>query len=124
MPDPFAIVHTGDQEPDGTVVLTRGVQTCIACPSQWDAWDAQGRYYYLRHRNGRGSVDRFASQDPDTWGTEPLGQLARFHAKELPYGGDDLQELAAFCELAGIELAPDFQLTTYQEYIARGADRG
>lgn len=39
-----------------TVALTRAVQTSSACPSQWDAWDADGNQYYLRYRWGQGSV--------------------------------------------------------------------
>jgi hypothetical protein len=34
------------------VTLTRIEQTCPACPSQWDAWDADGTYYYIRFRWG------------------------------------------------------------------------
>jgi hypothetical protein len=37
--------------------LARVVQTCIAAPSQWDAWDTAGRRYYLRYRHGRGRVE-------------------------------------------------------------------
>ncbi len=34
------------------VTITRLVQTCEACPSQWDGWDAEGNYYYFRYRHG------------------------------------------------------------------------
>lgn len=125
----FTIVEAGDQEAAEPVVLVRAVQTCIVCPSQWDAWDAEGRYFYLRHRHGRGSVDHFTDPDPDTWastaGDGPLGQVARFH-QELVYGGDgdDMGELRSFCELAGIQLAPDFQLTTFEGHIARQVAHG
>lgn len=27
-----------------------------SCPSQWDAWDADGTYYYIRYRWGRLTV--------------------------------------------------------------------
>ena len=27
-------------------------QTYGACPSQWDAWDAEDNYYYVRYRHG------------------------------------------------------------------------
>ena len=27
-------------------------QTCVACPSQWDAWDDEDNYYYIRYRWG------------------------------------------------------------------------
>lgn len=39
------------------IVLTRVVQTCEACPSQWDAWDTDGTYYYLRFRHGHGRIE-------------------------------------------------------------------
>ena len=40
------------------IVLDRIVQTCNACPSQWDAWDTEGNYYYIRYRWGFLSVDK------------------------------------------------------------------
>lgn len=42
-------------------VFTKLDRTCIACPSQWDAWDAEGNYYYIRYRHGHLSVDKAAS---------------------------------------------------------------
>lgn len=44
------------------VTLTRWVNTCEACPSQWDAWDAEGNYYYIRYRHGWGNI---SSRDAD-----------------------------------------------------------
>lgn len=32
-------------------------QTCFACPSQWDAWDKDNNYYYIRFRHGALSVE-------------------------------------------------------------------
>jgi hypothetical protein len=46
-----------DPTPVTEIVLTRIIQTCRACPSQWDAWDADGQYYYLRYRFGHGTID-------------------------------------------------------------------
>jgi hypothetical protein len=40
------------------VILVRAVQTCPAAPSQWDAWDLDGRYWYLRYRSGHGGMGR------------------------------------------------------------------
>lgn len=37
--------------------LLRVVQTCVAAPSQWDAWTVDGRQLYLRYRHGRGRVE-------------------------------------------------------------------
>jgi hypothetical protein len=50
------------------ITLEKVKQTCQACPSQWDAWDADGRYYYLRYRHGRGTVERFPNPEPTDWG--------------------------------------------------------
>lgn len=38
--------------------LERIVQTCSACPSQWDAWDKEGQRYYIRYRFGSLTVDK------------------------------------------------------------------
>jgi hypothetical protein len=40
------------------IILVRAVQTCQACLSQWDAWDLDGRYWYLRFRHGHGTMGR------------------------------------------------------------------
>jgi hypothetical protein len=34
------------------VNIERLEQTSFACPSQWDAWDENGTYYYIRYRWG------------------------------------------------------------------------
>lgn len=47
-----------------SVTLIRLEQTCWACPSQWDAWDSEGGYYYIRFRWGFLSVSKGSS---DTW---------------------------------------------------------
>ncbi len=38
--------------------IVKAVRTCIACPSQWDAWDSEGKYLYLRYRHARGTISR------------------------------------------------------------------
>lgn len=73
------------------VILVRAVQTCTACPSQWDAWDADGRYWYLRFRSGRGSMGRDYVTDTLSFDT-----------------GDGISgsiSLEDFCELIGVTLA-------------------
>jgi hypothetical protein len=35
------------------LLIKKCVRTCIACPSQWDAWLEDGRYVYIRYRWGR-----------------------------------------------------------------------
>jgi hypothetical protein len=111
--NPFSIVREERHQADRPITLVKTVQTCIACPSQWDAWDAEGQYYYLRHRHGRGSVDAFPTSNVATWGSQPLGGIAHFRG-ELP---QDTTELAGFCEQAGITLSPDAEIITYQQYL-------
>lgn len=43
--------------------LTKLVKTASMCPSQWDAWDADGNYYYIRYRHGWLYVDKAPNYD-------------------------------------------------------------
>jgi hypothetical protein len=71
----------------------RAVQTCFACPSQWDAWTSDGTYLYLRYRSGHGTV-----QDKDN------RVVASFtHGDEFA-GHMGLRE---FCRRAGVGLASE-----------------
>lgn len=112
-PMSISIVQDEQHKADGSIVIVRAVQTCLACPSQWDAWDANGQYYYLRWRNERGSVDAFDDKDPSTWGPGQLGTIAHWRG-DLPWEDGELQ---AFCDRAGLTLAPDADVTSWQEYI-------
>lgn len=47
--------------------LVRIVETCAGAPSQWDAWDANGQYYYLRYRHSAGRVEKHDSPDVQNW---------------------------------------------------------
>ena len=38
--------------------IVKIIETCSACPSQWDMWDAKGNYYYVRYRWGWLQVDQ------------------------------------------------------------------
>ncbi len=89
-----------------TTVLAKVVQTCAACPSQWDAWTADGQYFYLRYRFGIGTVDAYDSPDSDTWPSFPDGQVARFGESSL----DGVISLRDFLAAAGLELAPDAEI--------------
>lgn len=83
--------------------LVRAVQTCSACPSQWDAWDADGQYYYLRYRGGRGTVETATSAKGYVDESAPGPVLvANFN-----FGGclDGDISLAEFLERAGMHLA-------------------
>ena len=42
---------------ESPIKVTRVVQTCRACPSQWDAWTPNGNYVYIRYRYGHLTVD-------------------------------------------------------------------
>jgi len=89
------------------VILTRAVQTCRAYPSQWDAWDLDGNYWYLRYRHSQGTAERQPGPDFETWtDAEPA---ISFHTGRGPYDGTiSLQE---FCELAGLSIHPRAQVT-------------
>lgn len=104
-----------------TVKIVRAVQTCAGLPSQWDAWDEAGQYYYLRFRHGYGSVRREPSPDTDTWhGPGPGSDLVASFEDEDPWAG--IIDLDEFCQRAGIEL----ELTAYQnfaEHLAEGLEK-
>jgi hypothetical protein len=85
-----------------TSELARVVQTCLACPSQWDAWTTDGQYLYLRYRWGIGTVDAYDSFNSDTWEDFADGNVTRFELGGR-YDGDI--ELADFLEAAGLRLA-------------------
>lgn len=44
------------------ITLVKLVQTCAAYPSQWDGWDAEGNYYYIRYRYGILTVEKGDSE--------------------------------------------------------------
>ena len=86
------------------ITLVRAVQTCTACPSQWDAWDADGNYYYLRYRSGHGQIRQYRTENwSGTTEEEFMGEIADF-----TYGHplDGSIGLAQFAHLAGVTLAP------------------
>ena len=96
------------------LVLTRVVQTSIACPAQWNAWDAAGNYYYLRYRGGHGQVKQYRTAD---WVNAAEDELVRVVA-DFRYGHelDGCIELAEFAELAGIVIAEGAMITGIGDY--------
>lgn len=87
-------------------VLVRVVQTCRACPSQWDAWTTTGQYLYLRYRQGIGSVEQQPGPDVDTW--EEAGDTLICEWDDgTGMSGISLED---FLAAAGLELAPDAEL--------------
>jgi len=100
----------GDASGDLAVVtLVRVIQTCDACPSQWDAWDDTGGYWYLRYRYGRGQARQYASGPDWTWGPdggeEPRRTLVFEHGNAL----DGVISLEKFAGLASLVLSPELQ---------------
>lgn len=75
------------------ITLVRAVQTCEAFPSQWDAWDADGHYYYLRYRWGCGMMRRDG----------PTGTAVAGFAHGDGLAGEI--DLGSFARLAGVKLA-------------------
>lgn len=97
-----------DEECPGAaaIVLKKVRQTCYACPSQWDAWDAEGNYYYLRFRGGVGSIDHYPSPDDETWSESNRVHLGSFTTDNPLDGCITLQD---FCKEMGIALDPDWR---------------
>lgn len=83
--------------------IVKAHQTCYACPSQWDAWDEEGNYWYLRFRHGYGTA-------------EDCGGTAQFFFDADSNGLDGVIDLQNFCNRAGIELAPDVVETSVYDY--------
>ncbi|RPE40253.1 hypothetical protein EDD90_3289 [Streptomyces sp. Ag109_O5-1] len=100
--------------------LARVVETCQACPSQWDAWTTEGQYLYLRYRFGHGSVERHANPDVNTWGDDYDPVIAEFHDPDQPYAGTI--ELDEFLRRAELQLAPDAEIVPWAEFL-RSPDR-
>ncbi|WP_405947502.1 hypothetical protein OG588_13625 [Streptomyces prunicolor] len=90
---------------DGGRELVRVVQTCSACPSQWDAWTADGQYLYLRFRHGEGCVEWHPDPDtdtPDSWNEGLSGLLVEWDDGT----GSGVISLEDFLSAAGLVLAP------------------
>jgi len=92
------------------VTLARVVQTCHSFPSQWNAWTTRGQYLYLRYRHGEGSVEQHPSEDPDTWDGEDSSLWTEWD--DGTNGG--CIELADFLATAGLLLAADAEVSSYQ----------
>jgi len=113
-----------NEETGKPVIIVRAVMTAMACPSQWDAWDADGNYYYLRYRYAHGSVTQYRTADwCDMTGDQLVRHVSEFVTHGHPLDGDI--GLADFARRAGIELAPglaeeDFGDHLRDELILRG----
>ena len=100
------------------ITITRAVQTCMGCPSQWDAWDADGNYYYLRYRSGHGSVTRY---EDENWYHSPVEQDHQV-ISDFEYGHplDGIISLVDFAPLAGMALAPGLVYTGFGDHLRDG----
>jgi hypothetical protein len=97
------------------VKLVRAVQTSMACPSQWDAWDAEGNYYYLRFRHGYGQIRQYKTEDwVDSDEDELIGVVGEFEHGDPLDGSIELDE---FATLAGIELDPAIYAVDYGTHL-------
>lgn len=101
------------------ITISRAVQTSIACPSQWDAWDADGNYYYLRYRHGWGRIERYPG-GPNFWERldEEPETIGHFE-DDIPDGEPDgFITLEEFAERAGVQLCPNLDHKNFNEYLA------
>lgn len=97
------------QKNRAAITLVRVVQTCWACPSQWDAWDVDGQTYYLRYRSGVGTVEAVLTPTTTPESLNDARLVARFQHDDRLAGYIELEE---FCRLAGISLAPDGEVVS------------
>jgi hypothetical protein len=88
------------------VIIVRAVETCSACPSQWDAWDMDGNYWYLRHRHGRGQAWKYPSSDWRTWPDGPPRMSYEYDGESTEEIGDGYVSLEEFCRRTGLNLHP------------------
>lgn len=81
------------KQTDGMIILVKAIETCSAAPSQWDGWDFEGRYWYMKYRSGRGFISRDYDEDnAEIWVSDGTG--------------DSWIDLEGFCALLGIMWLP------------------
>lgn len=100
---------------ESVITLVRATQTSMACPSQWDAWDADGNYYYLRYRHGCGQIRHYRTAD---WIGVDEDQLIEVVAEfEFGHPLDGEISLEEFASHAGIALAPELHETSFGDHL-------
>lgn len=77
-----------------TVSLSTLVQTCSACPSQWEAKDSLGREIYIRYRWGHLTV-RCAETEGTLFANPPIFSLS--HGDPL----DGIMDTSEMVDLTG-----------------------
>ncbi|WP_432103658.1 hypothetical protein [Streptomyces sp. bgisy091] len=98
------------------VTLAQVVRTCLASPSQWDAWTTDGQYLYLRYRHGEGTVEQHPSEDTDTWDGEGSRLLTLW--EDGTDGGEI--SLPDFLAAAGLRLAPGAEVSVLTSWRSTG----
>lgn len=95
------------------IELVKVVQTSLACPTQFDAWDREGQYYYLRYRHGMVQVRKFAS--PEDMTPPSAENLVCEFAGGHPLDGSI--GLVEFAERAGLRIADDAETQDWGHYL-------
>ncbi|PZP48572.1 MAG: hypothetical protein DI601_00350 [Azospirillum brasilense] len=90
------------------ITLVHIRQTCVACPSQWDALSDHGDFIYIRYRSGYlgwgigSSPDAAAENWASCRDTDDI-QLSEDHL-------DGVIDLRDACEALGFSIAPDAEI--------------
>lgn len=95
--------------------LVRATQTSAACPAQWDAYDEDGNYWYLRYRYGVGQACRLSGPDFN-WDeyVYPRERLTFAHGRDL----DGYITLDEFALRAGFTLAADLREVDFDQHMS------
>lgn len=83
------------------MIITDVVQTCTACPSQWEARTADGRPVYIRYRHGYLSV-RVGPVGGDVWSAV---RAEEWFGDQLVDEDDGWISLDEVCRIAGLQVA-------------------
>jgi hypothetical protein len=121
------------QLPGGIVItIVKAVQTSIACPAQWDMWDAEGNYYYARFRHGWGQVRQYEDENwveapwkPDEeidksvpgWASLANTSFVAFISTFETDGDEGWISLEDFCAQSGLALSPDAARVGYGTHV-------
>lgn len=62
---PIGIHEKHEPEPNTAVLELKRIEEIGPC--EWNAWNEEGEYFYLRYRRGVGKVTKQPDGDPKTW---------------------------------------------------------
>lgn len=109
------MAYVEEEEEQEKLTFVRVVQTAMACPSQWDAWDAKGNYYYCRYRYGHGQVRHYKTAE---WVNDFEEQLIAVVADfERGHPLDGIISLEEFAQHAGITIDERAMVTDFGNYV-------